>query len=236
MTLPVWLLPDTEIPHAGEAVHILGQTLRPYLQVLIDFFGRASAQEIQAFRGLGSSLTAVRDQAWGMEERVHKAMPEFKPSGLQNYLDSRDEAGTEEAAAKVAKIHRRLSDYVIGSLKQHYGTDEKTWWTKGIPLKIRQECTKEWEAKSREGEEEQQLYLINYVDICHGNWELLKDVISLDSKDKDNRPACTKWIKQLNEIRKITTHPERGPLRADQFAFVDELVGKVERHFPDSEA
>ena len=208
------------------------EAIRPYLQVLVDYFRNASAQEISAFRRIGSSLTAVRQQAWGMEAYINKKIPDFKPSGLAEYLESRDEAGTGEAGAKVTKIHRRLFDYVIGILKEHYGTDNKAWWTQGIPLKIRQDCTVAWEAKNREGEEESQLYLISYIDICHNNWDLVKNVISLDEKDKDNKRKSTKWIHDLNEIRKITTHPERGVLTTDQVTFVNEIFDRVEQYFP----
>ena len=207
--------------------------IKPCLQVLIDYFKGASAQEIQAFRRIGSSLAAVRQQAYGMEAHINKKIPNFKPAGLQEYLEFRDEAGTEEAASKVTKIHRRLFDYVIETLKKHYGTQNKAWWTKGIPLKIRQDCTADWEAKNREGEEESQLYLIRYIEICHNNWDLVKDVISLDARDKNNKRANTKWINELNEIRKITTHPERGVLTTDQVVFVNELLDKVEKYFPE---
>ena len=205
--------------------------IRPYLQVLVDYFGGASAQDIQAFRRIGSSLTAVRQQAFGLEAQIVTSITTFRPKGLQEYLDSRDKAGTAEAGAKVTKIHKRLFDHVIGTLKTHYGTKDKAWWTKGIPLKIRQECTAEWEAKNRLGEEESHLYLINYIDICHHNWGLFKNVISLDKRNKDNRRENTKWIKDLNEIRKITTHPERGVLSTAQVAFVNEYVDKVEQWF-----
>ncbi len=206
--------------------------IEPFLSALTKFFKNASVQEVQSFRRIGSSLTAVRQQAYGLEAHISKSISGFMPSGLQEYLASRDEAGTEEAAAKVTKIHKRLFDYVVGSLKKHYGTQEKIWWTKGIPLKIRQQCTNEWEAKNREGEEESQLYLISYIDICHNNWDLVKDVISFDNKNKDNKRANTKWIHELNEIRKITTHPERGVLSTDQVAFVNQMFDKVELYFP----
>ena len=105
----------------------------PYLQVLVDHFKDASEQEFQSFRSIGSSLAAVRRQAWGLEAHINKSIDDFKPPGLQQYLDSRDEAGTEKAAINVTKIHRKLFDYVIGTLKHHYGTENKAWWTKGIP-------------------------------------------------------------------------------------------------------
>ena len=207
--------------------------IKPYLQVLIDYFKGASVHEIQALRHIGSSLTLVRQQSYGMEAHINKKVPNFKPTGLQDYLESRDKASTEEAAAKVTKMHRRLFDYVIGTLKKRYGTQEKAWWTRSIPLKIRQECTVAWEEKNREGEEESHLYLISYIDICHLNWELVKDVISLGANDKGNKRANTKWIKDLNEIRQITAHPERGVLTTHQVTFVNEVLDKVEKYFPE---
>ena len=205
----------------------------PYLQVLIDYVKDASAQEIQAFRRIGSSLAAVRQQAYGMEAQIHRNIEDFRPRGLSDYLESRDEEGTEEAAGKVTKIHRRLFDYVVGTLKDHYGTEGKAWWIKGVPVGIRTKCAIAWEEKNREGMEESHLYLIHYIDICISNWDLVKDVISLGAKDMENKKANTRWIKDLNEIRKITTHPERGVLTTDQVAFVNDCSSKVEDHFPE---
>ncbi len=207
--------------------------IRPYLQVLVGYLKNASPQEIQSFRRIGSSLTAVRRQAYGLEAHIGQTIPSFRPPGLQQYLDSRDEAGTEEASAKVRKIQRRLFDYVIVALKGHYGAQGTEWWTEGIPLTIRQQCMARWEERRREGNEESQLFLINYIDICHRNWQLFKEVISLDASNRDNMKANTQWIKKLNDIRNIVAHPERGVLTPDQVAFVNQYVEKVEKYFPE---
>ena len=209
--------------------------IKPYLEVLIDYFKSASAQEIQAFRSTGSSLTAVRRQAYGLEAQIHKTIGSFRPPGLADYLASRDEAGTEEAAGKVTKLNRMLFDYVIGALKEHYGTQDETWWVEGIPVGIRTKCMTAWEEKNREGKAESNLYLIDYIDICIKNWQLVKGVISLDARDKENKRANTKWIKKLNDIRKITTHPERGVLNTEQVAFVNKHYEKLERYLPEQQ-
>lgn len=208
------------------------EKIAPYLDVLLKYFREASSQEIRSYRRIGSSLTAVRQQAYGLEAQINKQRPGFQPAGLQEYLESRDEAGTEEAAANVRRIHQTLFSYVIGALKEHLGTADKAWWTSGIPVRIRQKCAHEWEAKNREGEEESHLYLIDYVEICRENWDLVKGVVSLDSRHKENWRVSTKWIKDLNEIRKVTTHPERGVLSTDQVAFVKDCLDKVEAYFP----
>ena len=204
--------------------------LRPYLEALIEYFEEASAQEIRSFRRTGSSLTAVRQQAHGLAAQIQLRIPAFNPPGLQEYLDSRDEEGTEEARTKVMKVQKKLFDYVIPTLRTHFG---EGWWTKGIPLKIRKECMNRWEEKDQEGQPEAQLFLLNYIDICHLNWDVFKAVISLDERDKDNRKVCTKWIKELNDIRQITSHPERGILTPEQVGFVRSVAEKVDQYFPE---
>ena len=206
--------------------------IKLYFQVLIDFFKGASPQEIKAFRRIGSSLTAVRQQAYGMEAQIQKKRPDFNPAGLQEYLDSLDETGTEEARTKVLRIQKRIFDYVIGVLKKKFGTTDKTWWVQGVPSKIRIDCSGRWEANNREGEEEGQLYLLNYVEICIQNWDLVKDVISLGASDKEAKKANTKWIRHLNDIRNKVAHPEQGVLNAVQVAQVKEIYDKVEEYFP----
>ena len=206
--------------------------LRSYLEALVDYFKAASAQEIQAFRRVPSSLTGVRNQAYGLGAQIRERISCFNPPGLREYLESRDEAGTEEARGKVVKIELRLFEYVVATLKEHYGASGEEWWTEGIPVEIRKECAGRWEEKNRQGGPEEQLFLIDYIKICHKNWQLFQDVIALGKKDKGNKRACTKWIKQLNDIRQITFHPARGVLSTDQVAFVRELLQAVERHFP----
>ena len=167
-----------------------------------------------------------------MEAQIQKKNPDFKPAGLQEYIDSHDEAGTEEARTKVLQIQKRIFDYVIGVLKKEYGTQDKAWWVEGVPPKIRMDCSSRWEEKNREGDEEGQLYMQNYVEICIQNWNLVKNVISLDAKDKEAKKVNTKWIRNLNNIRNKVAHPEQGVLNADQVAQVRKIYDKIEEYFP----
>ena len=225
----------------GVDLYLLGaietfKKIEPYLQALADFFENASNQEIQAFRRAGSSRSAFRQQAYVMGVHIQEKFEDFKPAGLQKYLELRDEKGTEEARGKVIHIQKRLFDYVISTLKRQYGTQDDTWWVQGVPVKIRTECSARWEGKNREDSVEKQLFLINYVDICIHNWGIVKDVISLDAKDKQAKTVNIKWIKQLNEIRNKVYHPEQGDLNANQVALVGDIYEKVEKYFPEDGA
>lgn len=206
--------------------------IRPYLQALAEYFKNASDHEVLVFRRIGSSLTAVRQQAWAMEAQIRNTYPSFEPAGLASYEASRDEAGTEEARTRVMEIQKRLFEYVIDALKAAYGTTGKAWWLKGVPMKIRADCSKRWEENNREGDEEGQLYLQNYVDICIQNWHLVKGGVSLGAKDKEDKKRNTKWIRDLNDIRNRVSHPERGALDRAQVDRVREIHGLVEAHIP----
>ncbi|MFQ5674624.1 MAG: DGQHR domain-containing protein [bacterium] len=206
------------------------ESIRHPLLVLVEYFKGASSQEILAFRQIGSSLSLVQQQSRGMEAQIHKNIENFFPALLKDYLDSRDEQGTEEAGIKVRKINKRLFDYVIGRLKEVFGED--SWWIEGVPLTIRHNCVNERETNKRAGKKEEYLYLRNYVDISIANWEIMKDVISLDAKDKSAKKKNVRWINELNEISKKTKHPEKGPLSTEQVARVNELYEMVEHYFP----
>ncbi len=203
----------------------------PLLQPVIEYFKNANSQQISSFRRMGSSLAAVKQQSQGMGVFVRQAFPDFNPAGLQEHIDSRDEAGTEVAATKINQINRRIFNYVMAALQNEFGENKDNWWTKGIPVIVRKKCAEEWETNDREKPEESYLYLIDYQAIAIANWELMKDVFALGSKNIDDRKNCVKWIKGLNDIRRITHHPEKGILSVDQVRYVDEITDKVEKYF-----
>ena len=219
---------DIRVMTADDAFY----ALRPFLKELVEYFVSANSQEILAFRQIGSSLSLVQQQAWGMEAIIHRNIPGFLPAALKDYLESRDEKGTEEAATKVWRINDRLFKYIIPKLKDEFGEVDDKWWTEGVPLEIRKACANEWEVKKREGPVESHLYLRQYIDISINNWELVKQVISLGAKDKSAKTRNVKWINELNLISQKTKHPEKGPLSIDQVARVNELYDLVQKYFP----
>ena len=209
------------------------EEITPYLKTLVEYFEEATPQEIQAFRKVGSSLVAVRQQSFGMEAQIHKKFHEFCPPDLMKYLETRDTEGTEKAAKHVREIQSKLFFYVIETLQHHYGDNTDNWWIEGVPVNIRTNCSIRWERANRQGNTENQLFLLDYIEICHKNWDLFKDVISLDSPNKQNKTVNTKWIKNLNDIRNITAHPERGVLSKEQVTEINQLHEKVSEYFPE---
>ena len=222
-----WSLHDATAEEVVEA-------LQPYISCLTDYVAQAPPGNLTAIRKVGSSLTAVRQQSYRLEAQIRERKPEFNPKGLQQYLDSLDEEGTQVAGNRIRDIHRLLYEHVVGSLKDHFGPTDREWWVQGVPIKIRKECSAQWEENGRQGEVHEELHHIHYQNIClyQGNWAIFKDVVSLGEKDKDNKQKNTRWIKEINDLRQITAHPERGPLNRSQVERVEETYQKVMAHFP----
>ena len=226
----------------GLALHHLSpeqvvEALEPYINCLTDYVSNAPPGELQAIRRIGSSLAVVRQQSYRLEAQIRERNREFNPPGLQQYIDSLDEEGTRIAGNRIREIHRLLYEYVVETLKFHFGPTDREWWVQGVPMKIRKECSAQWEEKGRQGEVHEELYLIHYQNICvyEGNWAIFKEVVSLGDRDKENKQKNTRWIKEINGLRQITAHPERGPLNKSQVARVEEIYEMVREYFPNAD-
>ena len=51
------------------------------------------------------------------------------------------------------------------------------------------------------------------------------------NKNIDDKKSCVKRVNDLNNIRKITHHPEKGILSVDQVDYVNGLADEVEKYF-----
>ena len=214
---------------ADEVIEEIGK----YIQPVVDYFSKATPDQIQSFRQQGSSLASVKKQSMGMNAFIQKSLPEYRPEGLEGYITERDQKGHDEAVVMINHIQDRIFHHVVRSLKNRYGEEDDRWWIEGIPGNVRLSCTRDWELKKREGPCESYLYLIHYQDIALTNWGELAKNFALGEEDVGNRRACVEWIKKLNDIRSKTHHPEKGPLTQEQIGYVKETWQKVQHYFPE---
>jgi len=210
----------------------INQELNKYLTPVLEYFKSATPDQILAFRRQ-QALAGVKKQSQGMNVYIKQAFSDYRPDGLEDYISSRDQEGTDAATVLINQIQTKLFNYTINSLKSHFGEAQDKWWTEGIPYNVRIKCTDEWERQKRANACESYLYLLNYQEIALDNWELLGSAFALGNKDIGNRKKCVEWIKKLNDIRTITHHPEKGVLETDQINFVKNVAEGVAEHFPD---
>lgn len=206
--------------------------VKKYLMPLVNYFGSATPDKIQAFRRQGSSLAAVKKQAMGMNVIIKEAFKDYRPTGLEEYIESRDEEGNEKGQILVGKIQTQIFKHVVSTLKEEFGEVNKKWWTEGVPYTVRKACGEEWEKEKRTKPEESYLYLLNYSSIAKDNWELLGASFALGEKDQGNRAKCLSWVKELNDIRNKAYHPEKENLTTEEVKFVEDLHEKIIEYFP----
>lgn len=212
---------------ADELLEELKSVFRP----LVEYFKSADIDTIQTFRRKGSSLAAVSNQAMGMNAIINEKIPDYIPKGLTEYLATRDKNANEESLLMINKVHTKMFEFVIGMLKREFTEENKVWWVEGIPKATRIKCTNAWEEKNRQGEEEEELNLSDYVHIASANWEIFKHYFALGAKNIDDKKKVMKWIDDLIRLRNKTSHPERGLLNAKEASRVKEIYDLVDEYF-----
>jgi DNA sulfur modification protein DndB len=195
--------------------------IEQYTAPISNFFKDSTAEKVAPFRR-NSSLAGVKDNSLGMMFFIKEEFADFYADGLKEYIDSRDEEGTEESRKLVADIQKMMSTFVIGKLKEHYGEKDRHWWYEGIPNSIRERCVKDRENAHGKGEPENYFYLLDYSAIAANNWASIFQH-SFSYYNQGKKIDRLKWVKELNDIRNIVSHPERGVLNTEQVQFVRNL-------------
>jgi DGQHR domain-containing protein len=191
---------------------------------VIKFLKQASPQDIALYRGqLGAA--GQRKCAMDMMAKIQEEFADFQPEGLKEYLDANDSEGTKQSQVLVREIQNEIFNFVISKLKESFPETSDSWWVKGVPAKIRTECATNREQDPERLDPEQYLMLLHYKSIAASHWLLFKDSFSF--KPKGNKEEQLKWLQELNGIRNIVSHPERGLLTKDQVAFVKEVHAQV---------
>lgn len=167
--------------------------------------------------------------AWEMQQEIYEKNQNFLPDGLQEWIASFDKSGTENSKKLVDQIQLSMNKCVLGELKNEHGS---SWWYEGVPSTVRTKCVTRKEEEKGMHEPEQYLDLIDYktISLASSHWsKIFQHYFVLDEQQGDKKKKVA-WIVQLNEIRKIVSHPERGLLTTDQVDFVKKLHSELQNN------
>ena len=202
----------------------LVEVVTPYATTLGRHFAALGPEEMRHFR----NLRGVQGQTLGTRRcqqalsRDHKG---FNPPGLQQFLDLEKAQTNERAREVIITIEQMLQSTVLEELKREYGTDNSAWWFNGVPTETRKKVDDRInEDQGRKGGREENFDLIDYRSIIlkKENWALFEEIFA---KRDGNKEAKTKWIVDVNEIRKTAMHASRGahlPVTGEQLAFLED--------------
>jgi len=206
----------------------LVEVVEPWARKVGKYFASFTPEQMiqfRALRGIQGQTTGTRR----VEEHIHQSEPTFAPLGLKEFLDREKAQTTTHAFEEIQAIEQILQATVLTELKNEFGADEKEWWFGGIPKTVRKKVDDRInEEAGRKGGREQNFDLIDYRDIIHANWQLFESALARGKGSKDNR---TKWIAEVNDLRKPVMHASRGqslPITEEQLALLEEIHGWLE--------
>ena len=182
-----------------------------------------SAEQMAQFR----ALRGVQGQTAGtrrLEQQINRADASFDPPGLREFLEREKAQTTTRAYEQIKSIEYILQATVVSELKNEFGADGEEWWFAGVPKPVRKKVDdRRNEEAGKSGEREQNFDLIDYRPIILDNWELFEATFA---RGKGNKESRTKWIVDVNELRKPVMHASRGqslPITEEQVAYLEEI-------------
>ena len=209
--------------------------VRPFAQHIVEYFKDASPDHIARFRSRGSSLKSVSENAFQMLAIIGEADSSFDDKEVREYLAQQDIEGTRKARTWIDDINEIIFSDVVATLKNKHPEKGDSWWLNGVPRGIRNEADKRFNDEDGAHDRWQYLMFIDYLSIIqHGdNWDLFKDRYNFYGKGQ--KATLVRWIRKINDCRKITHHAEKGPLSHEQVDYVRRVHELVMKHIRDGE-
>lgn len=203
----------------------LAEAIRSYQEPIIQWFAKATPADIRHYRRQVGNV-GQRQAAFGMMELINAEKTGFDPPGLQSYLKSQDQTGTNAARLLMPELQLRIHDTTLRLLVGKFGDDESGWWRKGVPERVRTEVAARREASPEGGAYDQFFELLDYRAIATAHWEQFQPYFAIgDGRSKEKQLG---WFSSLNGIRNRVAHPERGPVSEDELAFIESVMEHFE--------
>lgn len=198
------------------------ELLEPWARQVGKYFASLSPEQVMQFR----ALRGVQGQTAGtrrVELRIQQFDKTFDPPGLREFLERERAQTTTRAFEEIQAIEQILQATIITELKEEFGSDEKEWWFGGVPKGVRKKVDDRInEEGGKKGGREENFDLIDYRDVILANWELFEPSLARGKGSKESR---TKWIVDVNELRKPVMHASKGqslPITEEQLALLQD--------------
>lgn len=199
------------------------EIVRPYALSVGKYFSNMSPDHISWFRrlqGAAGQATATRR----VEEAIRQDEQTFDPPGLKDFLEREKTQTTTQAFQTIQRIEQMLQSTIVTELKNEFGAAESDWFFEGVPKTVRKKVDDRInEEAGKKGGREENFDLIDYRTIINDNWELLGDLFG---RGKGNKEAKTKWLVEVNELRKPVMHASKGvslPITEEQLTSLEDI-------------
>jgi hypothetical protein len=179
------------------------------------------------------SLRGIQGQTTGTrrcQQALQKSIPDFSPPGLAEFLDAEKTQNTTRAREVIAAIEVLVQKTVLDELKREFGSSEQDWFFQGVPKTVRKKVDDRInEEQAKSGGREDNFDLIDYREIVTANWTLFEETLATS---KGNKDARTKWLVEVNDLRKRAMHASKGirmPITSEQLAWLEDHLESLKK-------
>lgn len=189
------------------ATQELAAEIRPYGAEVGRYLGTLTVRERRDFRDSLRGIQGQTARRRDCERQLQSIFPEFNPPGLEEHLRLLEAETNSRAYELVSRIERTLKEVVFGTLKRELGPADSEWWYGGVPEGVRLRISDQIEKEKGKGRKEDYFQILDYRKIIAQNWSLFRATLESGGRGKKEG---TKWIDNLNEIRKPVMHPSKS--------------------------
>lgn len=212
----------------------LVDVIAPYATKVGQYFSAMTPEQVTLFR----ALRGVQGQTTGtrrVEEAIRRLDPSFDPPGLSEFLIREKTQTTTRAFQVIQRIEQVLQATILQELKSEFGPDEQGWWFNGVPKGVRKKVDDRInEEGGKKGGREDNFDLIDYREIVVSQFPLFEATLS---RGKGSKDARTKWMVEVNDLRKPVMHASKGvslPITEEQLALLEEIEAWLARQISES--
>jgi DNA sulfur modification protein DndB len=145
--------------------------------------------------------------------------PDFESDGFTKWEAEHSEVDVQEAMSIVQESEKRLMQFVRRVMEEQHGD---SWWQELLVDVRKQAVARREEKNDPSADQWLFLELIDHRAIVLKNWSLFKDKLSWGAKQ--GKDEATKWMVELNEIRKDTFHAAGMRLKSEQVSTLREIA------------
>jgi DNA sulfur modification protein DndB len=182
--------------------------VEPFGSELGAYFGAMTPEQRKSFR----SLRGIQGQTAGTRQAqaaLRLRFPDFRPTGLDEYLETERARTNERGQASVRRIESVLQRLVMDELRDNFTSSPDEWWYEGVPEPVRKSAAERMESdKNQRGGREYYFNMIDYRLIALANWSIFHKLLGYGATgDKQKR---TSWLVEVNGLRNKLAHASSG--------------------------
>lgn len=196
-----------------------------YVEPIIHWFNNQIDSDLATFKGRYGG-GAPRMYSFALMEIVHRAIPQFDPPGLAEYIQEHSTETISYAQQSITEIEDAIRAITIAILRGRYG--EESWWREGVPQDVRGQAAQRSELNVERGEPHQFLDLLDYKKIAEQpkHWREFENYWTIDRTLRSKSDKLD-WMDRLSTIRNRAFHSGRRYVTNEEITFLEETWAHV---------